>query len=1208
MKQAARRALSWLLLALLAGGLIVVAAVAGLTARLAQGPLELPRLAGPIAERLSDPSRGLYVKIDNIILTLSDDLITGHSRLEVHALGATVARGGGAPLAAVPETAIDLSAAALLRGRLRPTRLELIRPRVVVTRRPDGGFGFDIGDDEAATAQGESTPVAADLLASLTRPVDSSAVLGLMRVVAVRDGDMTLIDEGRGLRWRASPAALTLQRAEGGDVEGRLKLTLDAGSAPAPLDGRLTYDAGAGAVNLAVDFAQLRPAALAGMAADLAALGGFDVPLQGEIKAKLNRDFRLAEASFDIIGGAGRVLPPQEDAAVVDVRRLAAAGRWDAASRWLTLDEAALAVDGATLETTATLALRPDGTPTPLGGEAKLTLDGFNPTRLATLVPALAPHLAAARLDSPLTGGVTARLRDGAALSAAVDLTLGAGSLRVDGVFAESLPLRGGRVRGEGDVAAGGLRLDELSLDFDGPALKLGAAAQTRDGRLTLDLDAGLTHVPVARLNQLWPPIAGAKAREWVLKNLTGGVAPSITAKARLSAPLDNLADVTPDKVAAEIIVEDAELHYFRPLPPAVKVTRTVADFDGKDFFIRIQGGEVHAPGVDEPVRAGEGVVRIFNVGSPREDLTVDIGLTGPLRAVLTVVDLPPLGYPSKLDIDPAKTAGQVDGRLKVSLPLFDSVKLDDVEVQVSAKATGAAIEKVVAGRDAAEGELAVDLDTKAMTVTGKARFDGAPITLTWREVFDSTVKGPGTVLEAQGRSDVRHLATFGPDFLTEYARGPVGAKVRYASGENRQATLNVELDLAQTDLRVAPINWKKPPGVAAQSRFVMHFLEGKPTRLTDLRLDGAGLQAAAAVQLADGGKEVARIDAPRVKAGGVDVAVSMIRSRDGVYAVKATGASYDVRGLLGDEASFEFPPETARGGGQAAGRKPPPSSPSAPPLAPPMTVELQVDRLLFGDDRGVVGAEGRMRRDGGEWVAIGLRGQTPPKGDLAIRLDRNTAGIGALTLDASDAGAALRALDVTDRVRGGTLRVRGSTSGAGPQAVIEGGVVMDDYTIVDAPALARILNAMSVTGLAELLSGEGISFGNLTGSFHKQGDKLRLWDMRTAGGALGLTLEGDINLAKDTARLNGTIVPIYGVNRILGQIPLLGDLLSGGPGQGLFAATWTVEGPLADPAVSVNPLALLTPGFLRNLFFGGGGGAPGERAPAIIPEMEPQR
>lgn len=1205
MKQAARRALTWLLLGLLATALVVAAAIAGLTARLAQGPLELPGLAGPIAQRLSDPSRGRYVKIDNIILTLSNDLITGDSRLEIHALGAVVARADGAPLAAAPETAIDLSAAALLRGRIRPTRLELIRPRVVVTRQADGRFGFDVGDDEAATAEGQSTPVAADLLTSLTRPVDSSAILGLMRVVAVRDGDITLvdagIDQGRGQRWRASPATLALQRAEGGDVDGRLKLTLDAGGAPVPLDGRLTYSAASGAVNLAVDFAQLRPAAVAGMAADLGALSGFDVPLQGEIKAKLSRDFRLTEASFDIIGGAGRILPPQQDASAVDVRRLAAAGRWDATSRWLTLDETALAIDGAALETTATFALGPNGTPAPLGGEARLTLDGFNPTRLATLVPALAPHLASAMLDAPLTGNLTARLRDGNAVSAAADLTLGKGVLRIDGVFAEPLPLRGGRVKGEGDAAAGGWRLEELFFDLDGPALKVGAAAQMRDGRVTLDLDAGLTGTPIKRLEQLWPAVAAAKARDWVVKNLTDGVAPSIKAKATLSAPLDNLADVTPEKVAAEIIVENAELHFFRPLPPAVNVTRTVADFDGKDFFIRTLGGEIHAPGVEEPVRAGEGVVRIFNVGTPREDLTVDIGLTGPLRAVLTVVDLPPLGYPSKLDINPAKTAGRVDGRLKVAFPLFDAIKLDDLEVQVSAKATGAAIEKVVTDRDAADGELAVELDTKSMTVTGKARFDGVPITLTWREVFDSKAKGPGTVLEAQGRSDVRHLASFGPDFLTDYARGPVGAKVRYASGENRQATLNVELDLAQTDLRVAPINWKKAPGVAAQNRFVMHFLEGKPTRLSDLRLEGGGLQAAATVQLADGGKEVARIDAPKVKAGGVDVAVTMTRSRDGVYAVKATGASYDVRGLLGDEAAFDFPAPPDQGRQSRAA--PPPRKPTPPPMA----IELQVGRLLFGDDRGVADAEGRMRRDGGEWTAIGLRGRTPPKGDLAIRLDRNVAGVGALTLDASNAGAALRALDVTDRVRGGTLRVRGATSGAGPQAVIDGGVTMDDYTVVDAPALARILNAMSVTGLAELLSGEGISFGNLTGSFRKQGDLLRLSEMRTAGGALGLTLEGEINLAKDTARLNGTIVPIYGVNRILGQIPLLGDLLSGGPGQGLFAATWTVEGPLSDPAVSVNPLALLTPGFLRNLFFGGGS-APGERPPAAMPEVESLR
>jgi hypothetical protein len=34
-----------------------------------------------------------------------------------------------------------------------------------------------------------------------------------------------------------------------------------------------------------------------------------------------------------------------------------------------------------------------------------------------------------------------------------------------------------------------------------------------------------------------------------------------------------------------------------------------------------------------------------------------------------------------------------------------------------------------------------------------------------------------------------------------------------------------------------------------------------------------------------------------------------------------------------------------------------------------------------------------------------------------------------------------------------------------------------------------------------------------------------------------------------------------------------------------VFAASYALRGPLDDPAVSVNPLTALTPGFLRGLF-----------------------
>ena len=66
---------------------------------------------------------------------------------------------------------------------------------------------------------------------------------------------------------------------------------------------------------------------------------------------------------------------------------------------------------------------------------------------------------------------------------------------------------------------------------------------------------------------------------------------------------------------------------------------------------------------------------------------------------------------------------------------------------------------------------------------------------------------------------------------------------------------------------------------------------------------------------------------------------------------------------------------------------------------------------------------------------------------------------------------------------------------------------------------------------------------------------------------------------------VNGTVVPVYALNSALGRIPLLGGLFSAERGGGLFAVNYSVRGPFDNPAVTVNPLSALTPGFLRRLF-----------------------
>src|SRR5262249_44171414 len=49
---------------------------------------------------------------------------------------------------------------------------------------------------------------------------------------------------------------------------------------------------------------------------------------------------------------------------------------------------------------------------------------------------------------------------------------------------------------------------------------------------------------------------------------------------------------------------------------------------------------------------------------------------------------------------------------------------------------------------------------------------------------------------------------------------------------------------------------------------------------------------------------------------------------------------------------------------------------------------------------------------------------------------------------------------------------------------------------------------------------------------------------LRTHGGALGLTVAGSIDLHASSVDLKGTIIPLYKVNTVVGKIPIVGDRL----------------------------------------------------------------
>jgi hypothetical protein len=91
----------------------------------------------------------------------------------------------------------------------------------------------------------------------------------------------------------------------------------------------------------------------------------------------------------------------------------------------------------------------------------------------------------------------------------------------------------------------------------------------------------------------------------------------------------------------------------------------------------------------------------------------------------------------------------------------------------------------------------------------------------------------------------------------------------------------------------------------------------------------------------------------------------------------------------------------------------------------------------------------------------------------------------------------------------------------------------------------------------------------------------------RAVGPALALIATGDYGIEKQGLKFKGAIVPSYTINSVLGVIPILGDLLIGRKGEGVFAFTYKVGGDLIKPKVSVNLLSALAPGFLRRIVEG---------------------
>ena len=117
------------------------------------------------------------------------------------------------------------------------------------------------------------------------------------------------------------------------------------------------------------------------------------------------------------------------------------------------------------------------------------------------------------------------------------------------------------------------------------------------------------------------------------------------------------------------------------------------------------------------------------------------------------------------------------------------------------------------------------------------------------------------------------------------------------------------------------------------------------------------------------------------------------------------------------------------------------------------------------------------------------------------------------------------------------------------------------DFKLQELPILTKLLTLASLQGIADLLSGEGIRFNDFEMTYNSNKKLMTIEEIYALGPAISILMDGYIETGK-LVSLRGTLVPATTINKAIGSIPLLGNILVGKKaGEGVFGVSFKIKG-----------------------------------------------
>ncbi len=1137
--------------------LLVAAAAAHI--RLAQGPVQLDFLRQTVENRINANLPAMAVSVGGVVVER-----TGGSNVpQVRLRDIELKDKSGNLVARAPRAGVEVDGGALLSGNVVPVSIELIGPRIRVMRNLDGGMALGFGeaapegeavvvdpetetspksDQDPALAGGGTGGTAGagaaiiEILSGAPRAEGGQAI-GSIETIRVAGAEIRFYDEANDAIWNIPSAELVFQRMPYGFA---IAATADVANGREAghwsADLSASYRRDTRSFSISTRINDLVPANISDEIFALSQLARVKVPLSGQVEMEVTDQGLVTRATGEFIAAAGEVGLP------------------DYLAEPLIIDEGSLRADydpvtGSIVITDSLL----------LVGSSRAQLKG-------SLLPERSPE-----------GRLTA-----------LRIMLEARNLAIDAQGTVTSPVAVDQVRFTGKAA-----IEEARLDIEDLVVMSGNTGIRLRGAITggsespgillagrmKDLSAGL-------LKQLWPPVMAPRTRKWVNENVREGRIQE--GEFTVNLPVDALAAAQRQRRLPENAIklsfkmDGVTSGYFKDLPPLIGASGE-ASLTDNDFRLKVNGADVVMPsGGKGRLTSGTMVARdILGVETLAE---FDLDVEGNAQPLIEYLDQPALNLIRHTGFDTSKLTADAKLNVKLSMPLIKSVPKNRIVVNVAAKLSKAALKDALPGIDITEGDIDLTVEKGVFRATGPVKLSGIPSKLAWERGPAPDFKQSAvieTVLDGEQRQ------TLGIDLGT-FARGPVGVKAIIPDLGDPQGKVEVEADLSEVELRVQAISWFRPATAKTVAKLVYYSKGEKGPRVEDLEIKGKGLLVKGDLSLAPKRQGLRSARLSEVRLSDENRFAATIKVDDGGTTIAIAGATFDARPLI---RSMFGSRNRGDAGEQAANQQPAKGKKGEKPVS----VSLNLERLHANRGEIVTGVKGSLTARGGVLEKAEIEGSFLSGQPVVFRVTPVEGGR-EMRINGRDGGAAIRAANLYSKVAGGQIEFY-ALLGKDGSSVKDGRLVLRNFEVRNEAALAELDSRGKPKRAGPRR--EALTFDKLTLPFTSDARFIRIGESLVRGPELGASAEGLIRKSDGAVDITGTIIPAYALNAALGDIPLFGDILTGGRGQGIIGVTFALGGTVDKPGFQMNPVSAVAPGIFRRFFeYGNTGSGASPRKP----------